>query len=59
MHLRSARVAAIDSVAAPISDNAETAEELPTEFVIYITTARKSGTNGAVAIAFIGHPAHD
>jgi hypothetical protein len=38
--LRSARVAAIDSVAAPGSCNAAGAAELPIEFVIYITEPR-------------------
>ena len=39
-NLRSARVAAIDSVAAPGSCNAAGAAELPIEFVIYITEPR-------------------
>jgi hypothetical protein len=37
MYLRSARVAAIDPVAAPSSCNAASAAELPIEFVTYIT----------------------
>jgi hypothetical protein len=53
-NLRSARVAAVDSVAAPGSCNAAGAAELPIEFVIYITEPR-GGPGRSVIVSGIHH----